>query len=80
MGVDILIGLTMAWGVIEGSPYLVGWLAEYEQNQLMNEQLESEEEIERQMRERGNWTVIVQTQEEVEAERLKDRKQIIIKK
>jgi len=32
------------------------------------------------MRERGNWTVIVQTQEEVEAERLKDRKQIIIKK
>jgi len=80
MGVDILIGLTMAWGVIEGSSYLVGWLAEYEQNQLMNEQLEAEEEIERQMRERGNWTVIVQTQEEVEAERLKDRKQIIIKK
>ena len=28
MGVEILIGLTMAWGVIEGTPYVAGWLVE----------------------------------------------------
>ena len=68
MGVEILIGLTMAWGVIEGTPYVVGWLMEREQRIEQEEQLRAEAELDEIVRTSGHLVIEVKTWEEVEAE------------
>ena len=68
MGVEILIGLTMAWGVIEGTPYVAGWLMEREQRIEQEEQLRVEAELDEIVRTSGHLVIEVKTWEEVEAE------------
>ena len=69
MGVEILIGLTMAWGVIEGTPYVAGWLMEREQRIEQEERVALEQELDYKLQESGNRLIItVKTMEDVEAE------------
>ena len=68
MGVEILIGLTMAWGVIEGTPYVAGWLMEREQRIEQEEQLRAEAELDEIVRTNGHLVIEVKTWEEVEQE------------
>ncbi len=68
MGVEILIGLTMAWGVIEGTPYVAGWLMEREQRIEQEEQLRAEAELDEIVRTSGHLVIEVKTMEEVEQE------------
>ena len=68
MGVEILIGLTMAWGVIEGTPYVAGWLMEREQRIEQEEQLRAEAELDEIVRSSGHLVIEVKTMEEVEQE------------
>ena len=68
MGVEILIGLTMAWGVIEGTPYVAGWLMEREQRIEQEEQLRAEAELDEIVRTSGHLVIEVKTWEEVEQE------------
>jgi len=58
----------MAWGVIEGTPYVAGWLIERDQRIEQEEQLLAEARLDEIVRTNGHLVIEVKTMDEVEAE------------